>query len=222
MTAFAERLPRGTVWVGVVGTTLLHGAALIALLLGITRETRNTPPSYAVQLIAAPAGAAITARPDAPPPAPVPPATAKPAPRPTPAKPTNQTQTQTRAPTKPAAPVVPLKGETPGTGSDIANVNTLGKMFPFPEYLRNLVSQIYRRWNRPADDSPLKAEVAFVILKDGTVRDIRMQTSSRSYSFDQEALGAVEAAASVKAFGPLPAGYGQDYLQIAFTFSPRP
>jgi TonB family protein len=215
----AERLPRGTVWIGVAGTTVLHGAALVALLLGVTRETRTAPPSYAVQLIAAPAGAAPTARRDAPPPAPVPPADTRPAPRPTPARPTSQTQT--KAPAKPTAPVTPLKGETPGTGSDIANVNTLGKMFPFPEYLRNLVSQIYRRWNRPGDDSPLKAEVGFVILKDGTVRDIRMLSSSRSYSFDQEALGAVEAAATVKAFGPLPAGYGQDYLQIAFTFSPR-
>jgi TonB family protein len=203
-----------------VGTTLLHGAALIALVIGVTRETRNIPPSYAVQLIAAPAAGAVTARPDAPPPAPAPPADTKPAPRPTPSKPT--TQTQTKVPAKTSAPVVPLKGETPGTGSDIANVNTLGKMFPFPEYLRNLVSQIYRRWNRPDDNSPLKAEVGFVILKDGTVRDIRMLSSSRSYSFDQEALGAVEAAATVKAFGPLPAGYGQDYLQIAFTFSPRP
>ena len=220
MTAHAERLPRRTVWFGVMGTTLLHGAALVALLIGVTREHRTTPPSYAVQLIAAPAGAAATARPNAPPPAPVPPADTRPAPRPTPAKPTSQSQA--KAPPKTAAPVTPLKGETPSTGSDIANVNTLGKMFPFPEYLRNLVSQIYRRWNRPTDDSPLKAEVGFVILKDGTVRDIRILSGSRSYSFDQEALGAVEAAATVKAFGPLPAGYGQDYLQIAFTFSPRP
>lgn len=220
MTAHAERLPRGTVWIGVLGTTLLHGAAVVALLIGVTRDSRHIPPSYAVQLIAAPAGAGATGRPDAPPPAPVPPAAARPAPRPTPARPSSQSQTRT--PAKPTAPVTPLKGETPSTGSDIANVNTLGKMFPFPEYLRNLVSQIYRRWNRPSDDSPLKAEVGFVILRDGTVRDIRMLTSSRSYSFDQEALGAVDAAASVKAFGPLPAGYGQDYLQIAFTFAPRP
>jgi protein TonB len=98
----------------------------------------------------------------------------------------------------------------------------MGKAFPFPEYLRNLVSQIYRRWNRPSNDSPLKAEVGFVILRDGTVRDISMLTSSRSFSFDQEALGAVEAAAVVKAFGPLPAGYGADYLQVTFTFAPRP
>lgn len=220
MTAHAEQLPRGTVWIGVVGTTVLHGAALVALLIGVTRETRTTPPSYAVQLIAAPAGTAASARPNAPPPAPVPPADTRPAPRPAPARPTSQSEARVQP--KPTAPVTPLKGETPSTGSDIANVNTLGKMFPFPEYLRNLVSQIYRRWNRPTDESPLKTEVGFVILKDGTVRDIRILNSSRSQSFDQEALGAVEAAATVKAFGPLPAGYGQDYLQIAFTFSPRP
>jgi protein TonB len=98
----------------------------------------------------------------------------------------------------------------------------MGKAFPFPEYLRNLVSQIYRRWNRPAGESPLKAEVGFVILRDGTVRDISLLSTSRSYSFDQEALGAVEAASVVKAFGPLPTGYEADYLQVSFTFSPKP
>ncbi len=220
MSAYAERIPRGTVLAGAIGTAIIHAGVCALLLIGVSEQRRNFPPTYAVQLIAAPAAPAAAARPDAPPPAPAPPAVTKPAPRPVPAKPT--TRTEARAPAKNPAPVTPLPRETPSTGSDIANVNTMGKAFPFPEYLRNLVSQIYRRWNRPGGDSPLKAEVGFVVLRDGTVRDINLITSSRSYSFDQEALGAVEAAGVVKAFGPLPAGYEADYLQVSFTFSPRP
>ena len=91
---------------------------------------------------------------------------------------------------------------------------------PRARYLRNIVTQIFRRWDRPKGTA-LTAEVAFVILRDGTVREIRVLTSSRSYSFDLEAQGAVEAAGSAKAFGPLPQGYGADYLQVSFMFKPR-
>ena len=217
--SYAERLPRGTVWAGAIGTAVIHVGICGLLLLDLTEQRRNFPPTYAVQLIAAPAAAAAARR-EAPPPPPAPPAVTKPAARPAPTKPVPRGEA--RAPAKTPAPVTPLPRETPSTGSDIANVNTMGKAFPFPEYLRNLVSQIYRRWNRPAGDSPLKAEVGFVVLRDGTVRDIHLLGSSRSYSFDQEALGAVEAAGVVKAFGPLPAGYDADYLQVSFNFSPRP
>jgi TonB family protein len=100
-------------------------------------------------------------------------------------------------------------------------VKTQGKEFPYPEYLRNQVTQIYRRWNRPAGSAALEAEVTFVILRDGTVKEIKLLRTSRSYSFDEEAQGAIEAAAAAKAFGPLPAGYPADYLPISFLFTPR-
>ena len=140
-------------------------------------------------------------------------------PKPAPVKTTAQTAAKSTA--KTSSPVTPLPGETPGTGSDIANVDLKGKAFPYPEYLRNLVAQIYRRWNRPVGNASLTTEVGFIILRDGTVKDIGMLSSSRSYSFDQEAMGAVEAAALAKAFGPLPVGYPADYLQISFLFTPR-
>lgn len=183
--------------------------------MGIAGQARLFPPSYAVELVAAPAassGSSTVSRtvPEAPP-------VAKPIPKTTAPKPTARTD---RRPPKAAAPTRPLPGETPNTGSDLANVKFPGKQFPFPEYLRNLVNQIYRRWNRPLNDSPLTAEVGFIILRDGTVRDIKMVASSRSYSFDQEALGAIESAGLVKAFGALPSGYQADYLQISFVFKP--
>ena len=215
----AEGMPRGAVWAGLAGTTLLHATALLVLLVGVARQPRAFPPTYAVQLVAAPAATA-SVRPAAPRAAPEVPPAAKPQPKAPAAKPTSRSQQRT-AP-KTTAPVTPLPGARPNTGSDIENVDLKGKAFPYPEYLRNLVTQIYRRWNRPADNSPLTAEVGFIILRDGTVRDIQVVASSRSYSFDQEALGAVESAALVKAFGPLPPGYQADYLQVSFTFAPRP
>ena len=215
-----ERLPRGAVWAGLAGSIAVHVGAVVLLLLSMAETRRAGPPMYAVELIAAPASTA--SRPAAsarsapvPPPPPAPAAV----PRRTPSK---APTTTARAPAaRTTAPVTPLPGETPGTGTDLANVDLKGKQFPYPEYLRNLVEQIYRRWSRPSGNASLTTEVGFVILRDGTVRDIAMVNSSRSYSFDLEARGAIEAAARDKAFGPLPAGYEADYLQINFLFTPR-
>ncbi|PYP42331.1 MAG: hypothetical protein DMD43_03225 [Gemmatimonadetes bacterium] len=215
-----------------MGTCAVHAGAVAALLLAVRPLPPPSPPTYAVELVAAPAAKAGAPRPApeaAPPPAPapvVPKTPPKTPPKTTPKPKPAAVKAPPKAPAKPApraaSAAPPLPGETPGTGRDLANVKLAGKEFPYPEYLRNLVAQIYRRWNRPAGDAALTAEVGFVILRDGTVKDIRMVTSSRSYEFNLEAQGAIEAAATVKAFGPLPAGYSADYLQISFLFTPRP
>jgi protein TonB len=176
------------------------------------------PPSYAVTLVAAPALAGATRPAPEARSEPVTPVAPKTSSKPLPS---SSRSPASKSSTRKATPVAPLPGETPGTGSDLANVDLKGKAFPYPEYLRNLVAQIYRRWNRPVGNASLSTEIAFVILRDGTVRDISVVSSSRSYSFDLEARGAIDQAAQVKAFGPLPAGYPADYLQINFTFAPR-
>ena len=93
--------------------------------------------------------------------------------------------------------------------------------FPYPEYLRNIVQEVYRRWQRPLGNAPLKAEVSFLILRDGSVREIHLTTPSGSFSFDLSAQGAIEAAGSSRAFGPLPDGYQADVLPVSFYFTPR-
>jgi len=222
--ARAAALPRGATRVGLAGTILVHLAGVTLLVLSARSSTLRVPETYAVELIAAPRPTAVRrAAPEAagPPPeavAPKEPSRVKPAPVVPPKTPRTTTQREPAARTR--TPVAPLPDATPGTGSDIDNVKIPGKEFPYPEYLRNIVTQIFRRWDRPKGTA-LTAEVAFVILRDGTVREIRVLTSSRSYSFDLEAQGAVEAAGSAKAFGPLPQGYGADYLQVSFMFKPR-
>lgn len=214
---------------GMIGTVVVHAAAA-AFLFSQVRASAPSPPVYAVDLVAAPAPAprqrlAREAVPTPPPeekPAPV-----KPKPKPTPPKtppapapkPPPPTETPREPPPKTAAPAAPAPGETPSTGSDAATIKTPGLEFPFPDYLRNIVNQVYQRWDR-GDAESRAAEVSFLILQDGSVRDIRFVTRSGSFSFDLNAQGAVEAAGNVRAFGPLPEGWEADVLPVSLYFKP--
>jgi outer membrane biosynthesis protein TonB len=229
---------RGGGAVGAVGTVALHGGVLALAFMG-NRPSRPMPPVYAVELVAAPAAVAApeapvaTAPPSSTPEPAAPTATPKPAardPRPAPPKPE-----PTRTPPKPTttppnpgaqtgrttttAPVAPAAGEAPGSGTDAVTVKTPGLSFPYPGYLRNIVSQIYRRWDRPRGGTR-RAEVFFMIRRDGTVSDIRFLTPSGDFTFDLNAQGAIEAAANDGAFGALPDGYAQDVLPVSFYFEP--
>jgi periplasmic protein TonB len=228
---------------GLVGTLLVHAAA-VAFLLAAVKPTRASPPSYAVDLVAAPAPTtkqrlAREALPTPPPeekPAPPPP---KPAPpqkdKPAPVKPTPPKPAKTPSPPAPkpppveserepapqtAAPVAPAPGETPSTGTDVATIKTPGLASPFPEYLRNIVAQVYQRWDRASAKQSNFAEISFLILRDGSVRDIRFVTRSGSFAFDIDAQGAIEAAGNSQAFGQLPDGWEADVLPVSFYFKP--
>jgi periplasmic protein TonB len=227
---------------GLVGTLLVHGAA-VALLLGAVHAPLVQPPVYAVELVAAPAPApkqrvAPEATPTPPKPEPAPPAPPKtppktaPKPEPKPAK-TAPVEPPRREPPKTVQPAdprteeapktasreTPLPGETPSTGSDVANIKTPGLQFPYPEYLNNIMNQVLKRYGRPS--AALRAEISFLILRDGSVRDIRFVKRSGNFSFDLDAQGAIEAAGNAQAFGPLPDGWEADVLPISFVFEPR-
>ena len=219
--------PREGVAAGVAGTVMVHAVA-IGFLVTEVKPPAPGPPVYAVELVAAPAAAPeakpapeIVQRP--PEPAPVPtksvPPPKKPAPAPAPAPPKSTPEKREPTP-RTTAPAQPAPGETPSTGSDPVTVKTPGLEFPYPEYLRNIVLQVYRRWDRPSG-SGLRAEVSFLLLRDGSVKNIRFTTSSGSFSFDLGAQGAIEAAGSARAFGQLPDGYEADVLPVSFFFTPR-
>ena len=118
------------------------------------------PPVYAVELVAAPAPTpteAGRARGDADAAArrsrprssrkPKPPPKA-PAPSRSPSRRRRPTRRPRAAAADPGAGRRPLPGETPSTGTDVATIKTPGLEFPYPEYLRNIVNQVYRRWDR--------------------------------------------------------------------------
>ena len=226
---------------GLVGTIVVHAAGVLFLITAV-KPTRASPPSYAVDLVAAPAPTtkqrlAREALPTPPPeekPAPTPPKPApqkdKPAPvAPKPPKPARTapapapkppTESEREPAPQTAAPVAPAPGETPSTGSDVATIKTPGLAFPYPEYLRNIVTQVYQRWDRASAKQSNFAEISFLILRDGSVRDIRFVTRSGSFAFDIDAQGAIEAAGNARAFGELPDGWEADVLPVSFYFKP--
>ncbi len=109
----------------------------------------------------------------------------------------------------------------PSTGTDPATVSTEGVDFPFPEYMRNLVAQVHRRWQRPKGNVSLRAEVMFFIHRDGSVTNFSFVQRSGNFGFDLEAQGAIEAAANSNAFGPLPDGFNDEVLVVSFFFDPE-
>ena len=225
----------------------LHGA--IAILLFNTLNERKPvalPPMYRVEIVAAPPGeraigelksepatvkAAVT-----PPSAsqssvkemPLP--TAKPAPkiptRATPSATQPKTVTKAGAPEAKAAPQAKTEAPKAGggpvgdKGTDVATVRSDGIEFPFPGYLNNIVRQIALNFNPRNRAARLKAEVRFLIHRDGSVSDLTFIRRSGNFSFDLEAQGAVEGASSARAFGPLPTGFPDDVLPVVFSFDP--
>jgi periplasmic protein TonB len=222
-----DRAPPGRA-AGLVGTIVVHAAA-VSFLFTAVKPTKAAPPSYAVDLVAAPAPSqkrlareALPTPPPAEKPAPVKPAPAKPtkAPAPPKPKPPPQPAEEKEPPPKTAVPATPAEGETPSTGSDVATIKTPGLAFPYPEYLRNIVTQVYQRWDRGSAKQRNFAEISFLILRDGSVRDIHFVTRSGSFAFDLDAQGAIEAAGNTRAFGPLPDGWDADVLPVSFYFKP--
>ena len=112
-------------------------------------------------------------------------------------------------------------GPVGGKGTDVATVRSDGIEFPFPGYLNNIVRQIAVNFKPRNPNARLKAEIRFLIHRDGSVSDLTFIRRSGNFSFDLEAQGAVEAASSARGFGPLPAGFADDVLPVVFSFDPE-
>jgi outer membrane biosynthesis protein TonB len=225
----------------------LHLVAASVFLLTHGHAAPPMPPVYKVSLTAAPPGPRAIGEVQSTPPAKAPAAPApEPAPAPAPisrnlpepsrmkAPPTatkasktppkvatpNATPPAAKTPTAPSPAPVAGGGATGGRGADVANVQVAGINFPYPEYLQNVVRQIAVRFTPPRGGA-LTAVVTFMIRRDGSVAGLRLSTRSGVYSFDTEAMGAVDAAAQARAFGPLPQGFSDDVLPVIFSFDPR-
>jgi periplasmic protein TonB len=219
--------------VGALGTVLLHGALILLIVFGRQPAHRSPLPAYSVQLVAAPrarvAADVATTGADVTPTASSRRPTASTTPtvdsrRPTAKAPPRAVHREPSAVSpQPSLPVAasPNSNAAPGTGTGPANIRTEGVEFPFPGYLRNLVSQVYRRWHPPSNNADLEAEMLFFVHRDGSITGLQFVRRSGAFAFDLEAQGAVEAAARAGTFGSLPQGFGPDVLPVSFFFSPR-
>lgn len=241
MTAAAAALPRHggglAATAAFTASVVLHAGIIVAFLSLRPERPAASPPIFRVNIVAAapgPAAAGVITRPaqpvetpTAPPPRPkseeIVPVQTKVPPRRVPNLATPNV-TPKRADRTAPAPVA-AGGEEGGRGTDVANVRTEGADFPFPGYLENIVRQIALRF-KPPRGPQLKAEVMFLIKRDGTISGFRFIQRSGSFTFDLEAQSAVEVAGQANArgqtpFGPLPAGFREDVLPVIFSFDPR-
>lgn len=210
--------------VAVAGTAVLHAAIGFVLFGAVGRVDISAVPVYQVQLVAAPepeperrrAPETVEREAQAPTPTPSPPRRTSVAEAPPP--PPEEPEVEREPAPRTTPDVEPI--DEPSTGSDPATVKIDGVAFQYPEYLRNIVSQVYQRWTRPRGNVSLRAEVLFFIHRDGSVTHFQFVTRSGNFAFDLEAQGAVEAAANANAFGPLPEGYPNDVLPVSFFFDP--
>jgi protein TonB len=230
-------------------SAILH-AAIATLLFSTLKERRPValPPMYRVEIVAAPAGERAIGEVSAAKTATTPPVTQPtatqstvkemPLPKAKPAQKTPARATPTEGKVSPSpkvsapteAKVTPQPktaapkaggGPTGGKGTDVASVRSDGIEFPFPGYLNNIVRQIAINFKPRNPAARLKAEVRFLIHRDGSVSDISFIRRSGNFSFDLEAQGAVEAASSTGRFGPLPTGFPDDVLPVVFSFDPE-
>lgn len=232
---------------GVAASAVLHVLAASLFFLVRAAPPVAMPPTYRVNLVAAPPGPRAVGEVQPTPKVATPPVAEKAAaPKPAPAPVARETPDPSRmkalndrkavakkvpkvatpnsvaakAPTSKPAPAAAAGGPVGGRGADVANVTVDGITFPYPGYLENVVRQIAIRFD-PSGNRALTAVVAFLIRRDGSVSGLRLTKRSGVYSFDTEAMGAVDAAATARAFGPLPQGFSDDVLPVIFSFDPR-
>ena len=210
-----QRPPR----IAVVGSLSVHGA-LLALML-FTAKPPRLPPSQAIRVrmvAAAPIVAPVRVDP-------APPETAEEEFRPPPPDVTPEHRPVAETPKieaetpEPAEPE-PEPARTEEVGEESVNVQLDGANFADPAYMNNIISQIQRYWRPPADGRAYRAEISFVIHRDGQVTDIDWVRRSGSAVFDLTASSAVESAGRDRAFGPLPDVYPRDRLRVQFYFDP--
>lgn len=211
--------PGGIPATAVLGSLVVHAVLAAALLRG--SEGLAAPPplrTYRVTLVA-PAPEESPRREE-----PRPAEEAEEEHRPPPPRPTERRKPETERPTvveeSPPAEPSPEPAAAPDEGEDPLNVELEGAAFPFPAYLERIIRQVNRYWRRPSTSRALRAEIAFTILEDGSVDEIRWIRRSGDLSFDLEARGAIEAAGRDRAFGPLPEEFPRERLRVSFFFDP--
>ena len=111
----------------------------------------------------------------------------------------------------------PLIGQSGSGGVGIGSGGAFGTRFG---YYRDLLEQMVgRKWQTSDVDSRLRtappAIVTFIIHRNGTATDVRLEQSSGNRALDYSALRAVYEAAP---FPPLPAGYERNEAKIEFWF----
>ena len=113
----------------------------------------------------------------------------------------------------PAAPAPGTTAEVPIGGSGVTGLE--GGDFPYTLYLQGMHRRIGTNWFRPQVAAGTATIIYFRILRDGTIAEAKVETSSGNGTFDRAALSAVRSSSPLN---PLPFAYDGTYLGVHLTF----
>src|SRR6185436_19732622 len=120
-------------------------------------------------------------------------------------------------PVAPPAPAAPAATSTapavPVGGSGVTALE--GGDFPYTIYLEGMHRRIGSNWFRPQVGTGATVVIYFRILRNGTIIESRVETSSGNPTFDRAALSAVRSSSPLT---PLPFPYNGDHLGVHLTF----
>lgn len=114
-------------------------------------------------------------------------------------------------PPAPAAPTTTADVAVGGTGV----TGLEGGDFPYTIYIDRMKTLIGGHWYRPQLGGSPATTVYFAVQRDGTIRDVRTETSSGNGTFDRAALRAVLESSPLP---PLPFAYSGNYLGVHLIF----
>ncbi len=89
------------------------------------------------------------------------------------------------------------------------------KVTDFSEYMRKVERRITKKWKPPLSDYSTKVVVNYVIHKNGELGNYYVAESSGNSRMDLSAMQALKKAAP---FDPLPVGFGEESVDVKFTF----
>jgi len=130
-------------------------------------------------------------------------------------KSTKKAAEPTPQPKQPSNPATqqPAVAEVPVGGSGVTALE--GGDFPYTLYIERMKTLIGSHWLRPQVGDQTTAIVFFVIDRDGSLRDVKLETQSGNGLYDRAAQRAVLESSPLP---PLPFGYNGTYLGVHLKF----
>jgi TonB family protein len=122
-------------------------------------------------------------------------------------------ETPAPPPTSNQPPATSTAPEVAVGGSGVTGLE--GGDFPYALYIQGMHRKIGGNWYRPQVAAGATVIVYYRILRDGTITDAKVETSSGNLTFDRAALSAVRSSSPLN---PLPFAYAGTYLGVHLTF----
>ena len=116
----------------------------------------------------------------------------------------------------PTGPLPPsaLSADRAGAGGADAGVSADMPNFPYPWYISRVRQMLWSQWQRRRAPLPGECVIVFSLLRNGSVVDLRTESTSGDSAFDLAALASVQDAAP---YPPLPAGFKEPFLKVHVT-----